>query len=325
MFNIWLTPGIISGVSHTFTYMIEISKVTKKYGALVALDSVSLSIREKEFFGLLGPNGAGKTTLMNILIGYIDPDDGEATVLDKKVKQSNLETRKFIGLVPQSLAIYEDISALENLEIFGSLYDIDKAVLKERIKEKLNSVGLYERRKDKVKTFSGGMKRRLNLIASLLHDPPILLCDEPTVGIDPQSRNAIFDYLTSLNENGKTIIYTTHYMEEAERLCTRLAIIDSGRIISEGTLTELMEKSMPAETMLIVKNQETNKIIDEFKRFGSLVTENDHYELILNKGVRLSELYQLFESHSISYKYTEIRPPTLEALFLTLTGKSLRD
>jgi len=305
--------------------MIEVSKVTKKYGSLTALDSVSLSIREKEFFGLLGPNGAGKTTLMNILIGYIDPEEGEATILGKKVKRNDLETRKYIGLVPQSLAIYEDISALENLEIFGSFYDIAKAVLKERINEKLNSVGLYERRKDKVKTFSGGMKRRLNLIASLLHEPPILLCDEPTVGIDPQSRNAIFDYLTALNENGKTIIYTTHYMEEAERLCTRLAIIDSGKIISEGTLTNLMEKHLPAETMLIAKNQETSKIVDEFNRFGSLVTENDHYELILNKGVLLSELYKLFESHSLSYKYSEIRTPTLEALFLTLTGKSLRD
>jgi ABC-2 type transport system ATP-binding protein len=305
--------------------MIEISKVTKIFGSLTALDSITLSIREKEFFGLLGPNGAGKTTLMNILIGYLDPENGEVTIRGEKVGKNELETRKHIGLVPQSLAIYDDISAIDNLEIFGSFYDIEKSVLKERIKEKLASVGLYDRRKDKVKTYSGGMKRRLNLIASLLHEPPILLCDEPTVGIDPQSRNAIFDYLISLNENGKTIVYTTHYMEEAERLCTRLAIIDSGRIISEGTLSELMEKLMPAETMLIEKNQETNKIIDELKRFGSLVVENDHYELILNKGVRLSELYQLFESHSLSYKYAEIRTPTLEALFLTLTGKSLRD
>jgi len=305
--------------------MIEVSKVTKKYGSLTALDSVSLSIREKEFFGLLGPNGAGKTTLMNILIGYIDPEEGEATILGKKVKRNDLETRKYIGLVPQSLAIYEDISALDNLEIFGSFYDIEKAILKERIKEKLHSVGLYERRKDKVKTFSGGMKRRLNLIASLLHNPPLLLCDEPTVGIDPQSRNAIFDFLTMLNQNGTTIIYTTHYMEEAERLCTKLAIIDNGRIIAEGTLSELMERLMTSETMLIVKNQKTQKIVDELKHFGSLVSENDHFELILNKGVRLSELYSLFESNSISYNYTEIHTPTLEALFLTLTGKSLRD
>jgi ABC-2 type transport system ATP-binding protein len=305
--------------------MIEISSVTKKFGSITALDTIMLSIRAGEFFGLLGPNGAGKTTLMNILIGYLDPDAGNATILGRKITRDNLETRKFIGLVPQSLAIYEDISALDNLEIFGSFYEIEKTALKDGINEKLNSVGLYERRKDKVKTFSGGMKRRLNLIASLLHDPPILLCDEPTVGIDPQSRNAIFDYLMMLNQNGKTVIYTTHYMEEAERLCSRLAIIDNGRIIAEGTLSELMEKLMPSEVIIIVKNQETIRVAEQIKHFGSLVTENDHYELILNKGVFLSELYRYFESHSLNHKFIEMRAPSLEALFLTLTGKSLRD
>jgi len=305
--------------------MIEISNITKTFGSITALNSVTLSIRSNEFFGLLGPNGAGKTTLMNILIGYIEPDQGEVSILNKKIKRDDLETRKYIGLVPQSLAIYEDISGIENLEIFGSFYHLDKSILRERINEKLKSVGLYERRKDKVKTYSGGMKRRLNLIASILHDPPILLCDEPTVGIDPQSRNAIFDYLTSLNEEGKTIIYTTHYMEEAERLCKRLAIIDNGKIIDEGILDDLMRKSMPTETILIKKNPETSKIIDEIQKFGSVINESDHYELVLNKGALISQLYNLLESHSIGYRNIEIRTPSLEALFLHLTGRSLRD
>lgn len=305
--------------------MIEISDVTKKFGPITALDSVTLSIQSREFFGLLGPNGAGKTTLMNILIGYVVVDQGELSLFNKKFHPDDLEIRKDIGLVPQYLAIYEDISAIENLEIFGGLYHINKSLLKERINEQLNAVGLYERRKDKVKTYSGGMKRRLNLIASLLHDPSILLCDEPTVGIDPQSRNAIFEYLTSLNEEGKTIVYTTHYMDEAERLCSRLAIIDNGKIIAIGTLNELIEKLMPSETILIKKNQETSKIFDELKIFGQVIDESEHYELILNKGVLLSGLYNILESHSISYRNIEIRTTSLEALFLNLTGKSLRD
>jgi ABC-2 type transport system ATP-binding protein len=210
--------------------MIQIKNVTKRFPTVTALDNISLTIREKEFFGLLGPNGAGKTTLMNLLVGYLNLDDGEILIAGEKVTQDGLQTRKNIGLVPQSLALYDDISAEANLEIFGSFFHIEKKLLKERIKEMLESVQLYDRRKDKVKTFSGGMKRRLNLISSLLHDPPLLLCDEPTVGVDPQSRNAIFDYLQMLNQQGKTIVYTTHYMEEAERLCNRIAIIDSGKI-----------------------------------------------------------------------------------------------
>ena len=179
--------------------MIQISNITKKFATVTALDGVSLTVREKEFFGLLGPNGAGKSTIMNLLVGYLNPDEGEIFINGEKVTQDGLHTRKNIGLVPQSVALYGNISAQENLEIFGSFYRIEKNLLQERIKEKLQLVQLYDRRKDKVKTFSGGMKRRLNLITSLLHDPPILLCDEPTVGVDPQSRNAIFDYLLLLN------------------------------------------------------------------------------------------------------------------------------
>lgn len=213
--------------------MIFIKNITKQFPTVTALENFSLTIHRGEFFGLLGPNGAGKSTLMSLLVGYLDPDGGEIFFDKEKITRDSLQSRKTIGLVPQSLALYEDLSALSNLEIFGSFFHIEKKILHERIEEKLHAVQLFDRRKDKVKTFSGGMKRRLNLVASLLHEPEILLCDEPTVGVDPQSRNAIFDYLQSLNKQGKTIVYTTHYMEEVERLCNRIAIIDAGKVIAE--------------------------------------------------------------------------------------------
>jgi ABC-2 type transport system ATP-binding protein len=305
--------------------MIQIKNVTKKFPTVTALDSVSLTIREKEFFGLLGPNGAGKTTLMNLLVGYLNPDGGEILIAGEKVTQDGLHTRKNIGLVPQSLALYDDVSAEANLEIFGSFFHIEKRLLKKRIKEMLESVQLYDRRKDKVKTFSGGMKRRLNLVASLLHDPPLLLCDEPTVGVDPQSRNAIFDYLQMLNQQGKTIVYTTHYMEEAERLCNRIAIIDAGKIIAEGTLDQLLERLSYEESISILRNPTTIEKIDVFKQFGTLIDENDHYELKPKEGFQLSAFFASIEQNGISYKLVEMHKPTLEALFLHLTGRRLRD
>jgi ABC-2 type transport system ATP-binding protein len=305
--------------------MIQIKNVTKKFPTVAALDNVSLTIQEKEFFGLLGPNGAGKTTLMNLLVGYLNLDEGEILIAGEKVSQDGLQTRKNIGLVPQSLALYDDISAEANLEIFGSFFHIEKKLLKERIKEMLESVQLYDRRKDKVKTFSGGMKRRLNLISSLLHDPPLLLCDEPTVGVDPQSRNAIFDYLQMLNQQGKTIVYTTHYMEEAERLCNRIAIIDAGKIVVEGTLDQLLEKLSYQESISILRNPTTTEKIDIFRQFGTLIDENDHYELKPKEGFQFSAFFSAIEQNGISYKLVEMHKPTLEALFLHLTGRRLRD
>ncbi|HZY10329.1 MAG TPA: ABC transporter ATP-binding protein [Bacteroidota bacterium] len=305
--------------------MIQINRITKQFSSVTALDHISLTIREKEFFGLLGPNGAGKTTLMNLLVGYLDPDGGEIIIGGEKVTRDSLLTRAKIGLVPQSLALYDDISAQDNLEIFGSFYHIEKNVLRERIRERLGAVELYDRRKDKVKTFSGGMKRRLNLIASLLHDPPILLCDEPTVGVDPQSRNAIFDYLQMLNSQGKTIVYTTHYMEEVERLCNRIAIIDVGKVIAEGSVDELLEKLTYEESISIVKNPATVGRISLFNQFGTLLDQNDHFELKPSDGFQFSAFFSAIEENGISYKFIEMHKPTLEALFLHLTGRRLRD
>ena len=305
--------------------MIEIKNITKKFPATTALDNVSLHIKEKEFFGLLGPNGAGKSTLMNLLIGYMNADEGEIVIDNEKVTRDNLNVRKKIGLVPQSIALYDDVSAYENLQIFGSLYGIKKNLLRAVIAENLNRVQLYERRKEIVRNFSGGMKRRLNIAASLLHEPKVLLCDEPTVGVDPQSRNAIFDYLTKLNEEGKTIIYTTHYMEEAERLCSRLAIIDFGKIISTGSVDELLKLLPYEQTILISKNNTTKDKLELFKSFGTLLNEQEKYELKPATNLRLSDFFKALEENNIDYSSIDIHKPTLEALFLHLTGRRLRD
>ncbi len=305
--------------------MISIKNVSKKFSSTTALDNVSLDIKEKEFFGLLGPNGAGKSTLMNLLIGYLGSDGGEILIDGEKMLTGSLELRKKIGLVPQTIALYEDISARENLEIFGSFYGISKKDLRYIIAEKLKMVGLFERKNDTVKSFSGGMKRRLNLAASLLHDPKIILCDEPTVGIDPQSRNAIFDYLEKLNDEGKTIIYTTHYMEEAERLCTKIAIIDSGHIISVGTIDDLLNSLELKQTISIAKNPVTENTVGTLGIFGEIIEEPDRYELRPKDGIVLSELFKKIEEAGISYSSVNIRRPSLEALFLHMTGRSLRD
>ena len=305
--------------------MISIKNVTKKFSSVTALDNISLEIQKKEIFGLLGPNGAGKSTLMNLLIGYLDADEGELVVAGEKVTRNNLESRKKIGLVPQSIALYDDISAQENLEIFGSFFGIRKNLLRALIAENLNRVELYDRRKDKVKGFSGGMKRRLNIAASLLHDPEILLCDEPTVGVDPQSRNAIFDYLEKLNDEGKTIIYTTHYMEEAERLCSRIAIIDHGKIIAAGTLDELLLLLPYEQTILISKNQLTEHKKDLFSKFGDLLNDQEKYELKPNDKLKLSDFFKTMEDNGIGYNFIDVNKPSLEALFLHLTGRRLRD
>ena len=305
--------------------MINIQQITKKYAKVTALDAVSLEVQRQEFFGLLGPNGAGKTTLMNLLVGYMNPDSGTITIDGGNVTQNTLEIRKKIGFVPQTLSLYDEMSAQDNLEMFGQMFDISRNLLKKRIEEQLTAVQLYERRKDKVKTFSGGMKRRLNMIASLLHDPIVLLCDEPTVGVDPQSRNAIFDFLTSLNKQGKTIIYTTHYMEEAERLCSRIGIIDHGKIIALGTIDELLERLAYEETIAIIKNPATAKNKAVFEKFGTLLEEDDRFELKPAEGFLLSEFFAGIEKHGIQYSWVELRRPSLEILFLQLTGRRLRD
>ena len=219
--------------------MLEVRHVRKSFGRLVAVDDVSFTVGPGSLVGLLGPNGAGKTTTVSLISGLIAPDGGSVLVNGEALSGDTNPLKRRIGLVPQDLALYDELTARDNLRFFGGLYDLSGRALEEAMASALSLVGLADRVRDRVKTFSGGMKRRLNLAASLLHDPDILLLDEPTVGVDPQSRNAIFDNLEELRRRGKALLYTTHYMEEAERLADRIVVIDHGRVIANETLAGL--------------------------------------------------------------------------------------
>ena len=219
--------------------MIQVRAVSKSFGSIQALKDVTLKIEKGEIFGILGPNGAGKSTIVNVLNTLVKPDRGEVVIDGVNIKDDVDTIKLIIGVVPQEIALYEELSAWENMMFWGGLYDIPKSILRENVYKTLEIVDLVNRKDDRIKTFSGGMKRRINIACSLLHNPKILILDEPTVGVDPQNRNHIFEVIERLNKEGMTIIYTTHYMEEAERFCDKIAIIDVGSIIAQGTLEEL--------------------------------------------------------------------------------------
>jgi ABC-2 type transport system ATP-binding protein len=223
--------------------LVTASGLVKRFGQREAVSTVNLTVKSGEVFGLLGPNGAGKSTVIGMLSTYLDPDGGSIQINGIDVLKEPAKVKKIIGVVPQELAIYEEITAEENLNFFGEIMGLSRASRIARNKELLEAVGLWERRKEVVKKYSGGMKRRLNLICGLLGDPDFMMMDEPTIGIDPQSRQNVYDIIANLKSKGKAILYTTQYMEEAEHLCDRIAIIDNGRIIAQGTLEELLSMS----------------------------------------------------------------------------------
>jgi ABC-2 type transport system ATP-binding protein len=305
--------------------MLELNNVTKRYGALTALDGVSLRVAPGEFFGLLGPNGAGKSTLMSLVSGLRAPDSGTVTLDGTAVTVADASTRISLGLVPQHIALYTELSALQNLRIFGQLYGLRGAELRGRVDEALDAVQLNDRREDQVKTFSGGMQRRLNLAAALLHRPKVLLCDEPTVGVDPQSRNAIFEYLEKLNRAGLSIIYSTHYMEEATRLCSRIGIIDHGKILGLGTLDELLTKLPFEEEIRFPATPATAPLAARLASSGDFTTTDDIHRFRPKPDFKLSEFYMLTESLGLPPRLFTSQRPTLEALFLHLTGRILRE
>jgi ABC-2 type transport system ATP-binding protein len=305
--------------------MLQLENVTKRYGALTALDGVSLQVGAGEFFGLLGPNGAGKSTLMSLVAGLRAPDTGSLTLNGVAIARADASTRVELGLVPQHIALYTELSALQNLRIFGQLYGLRGARLQERVDEALAAVQLNDRRKDQVKTFSGGMQRRLNLAAALLHRPKVLLCDEPTVGVDPQSRNAIFEYLERLNRDGLTIIYSTHYMEEATRLCSRIGIIDHGKILALGTLDALLTKLPFEEEIRFAASPATAPLATGLAGHGEFATADGVHRFRPNPDYKLSAFYGLTESLGLPPRLFTSQRPTLEALFLHLTGRTIRE
>src|SRR5215831_5597623 len=308
--------------------MLEAKNLQKRYGDVLAVAGVSLSAGAGQTVGLLGPNGAGKTTTVSIIAGLIRADAGQVLIEGRQLTGDTDPIKRRIGLVPQELALYDELSARENLAFFGSLYDLDGARLNRAIGEALELVGLTDRAKDKVRTFSGGMKRRLNLCAALLHDPQILLLDEPTVGVDPQSRNAIFDNLEALKQRGKTLLYTTHYMEEAERLCDRLIIIDHGKVIADDTLQGL-HRLVPAANLLVVELEDGGPPMADLRALAG-VESADLQGSQLKVGIRdlpadAPRVLQWLVDHGHQYRHVISERADLETVFLTLTGRSLRD
>jgi len=309
--------------------LVAINGLIKKYGERVAVRDVSFSIGEGEIFGLLGPNGAGKTTTLSILSTLLIPDQGKVTISDYDLVREAKQIKRLIGSVPQELALYPTLSAWDNLVFFGRIYGLHGTELKGRVTTVLALVGLSDRAADAVQTFSGGMKRRLNIAAGLIHKPRILFLDEPTVGVDPQSRNFIFEHVERLNEEGMTIVYTTHYMEEAERLCNRVAIMDQGRILALDTMKGLIDMLGGGVIYLGLPHAALESLLPAVRGLGhvSAVAREDGRFKIETKNARLAllELIELCNARNVFILSLEMLEPNLESVFLHLTGKRLRD
>lgn len=308
---------------------LDIKNLTKKYGDFIAVDNMSLTVKEGEIFGFLGSNGAGKSTTINMVSGLLRSNEGSINILGKEIKKNSRYTKMNLGIVPQDISIYEDLTAYENVKFFAGLYGIRGEELKTKSEEALKFVGLIDKKKDYPKNFSGGMKRRLNIACAIAHKPKLIIMDEPTVGIDPQSRNYILESVKELNKMGCTIIYTSHYMEEVEEICSRIAIIDHGKIIADGTKEELkLIVTDTSEHLIRVKsidklNEQEIKNINGVKAVK--VEENSvaiSSEIEVNN---LNNIIQYFINNEIEIKDVETKIPNLETVFLTLTGRTLRD
>jgi ABC-2 type transport system ATP-binding protein len=310
--------------------MLEVKSLHKRYGDLVAVHDVSFNARGGEMVGLLGPNGAGKTTTVSMIAGLLPPDGGEVRIGGQLVRSETDPVKRRMGLVPQDVALHDELSAQENLILFGSLYNLTGAPLRSAIGRNLELVGLADRAKDRTATFSGGMKRRLNLAAALLHDPEILLLDEPTVGVDPQSRNAIFSNLEELKRRGKTMVYTTHYMEEAERLCDRIIIVDHGKVIANDTL-EAVRRLVPGVNVLQIEI--TNPGADgwyapvrQLPGVQKVEVENHTLHVQVRDLLETSpHVLAWLRDHGYACTHLASQRADLETVFLTLTGRSVRN
>jgi len=309
--------------------MIEVEELRKSFGELNAVDGVSFTARPGEIFGLLGPNGAGKTTTIGCISGLLTPTAGRVRVMGHDVAREGPAARENLGVAPQEIALYEDLSALENLNFWGGAQRLRNPLLKKRVQEALEVAGLQDRARDPVKSFSGGMKRRLNLACAMVHAPKALLLDEPTVGVDPQSRVRLLEVVREQARAGVCVLYTTHYMEEAETLCDRLAIMDRGRIIASGTLAEL--RALLAERDLlrftgVFAPQAARGALDRVD--GIEVLQADESVLILSMADasrRLPAIFSALSAAGADVRGTTLTQPSLESLFIKLTGKDLRE
>lgn len=310
--------------------MLETKELTKKFKATVAVSNVSLHLEEGESVGLLGPNGAGKSTTISMMSTLLPPTSGEVRFNGIDALAEPQELRRVLGVVPQEIALYEELSAYENMKFFGRIYGLKGKKLEERIEAVLEMIGLTKRQKDRVETYSGGMKRRINIGVTLLHEPEVLIMDEPTVGIDPQSRNYILEMIRRLNkEKNMTILYTSHYMEEVEKLCDRIYIMDHGEIIASGTNQELKNILANDETIQIDVESLSKDFSDQLASHQvvqKVTQEGKGYKVIASKGDDLlGEVFEMAKTSHTKIIGVVVQTPTLEDVFLHLTGRTLRD
>ncbi|MEW8995288.1 ATP-binding cassette domain-containing protein [Clostridium sp.] len=309
--------------------IIKVKNISKRFNDKLVLDNISYEVKEGEIFGFIGPNGAGKSTLINIMTSLLTPDNGTIEICGYDILTEPIKAKECMGYVPQELALMEDLNAYDNLEFFGALYGLKGKLLKERIAEALKVTGLEETRKQKVKKFSGGMKRRLNIAVSILHHPKVLILDEPTVGVDPQSRNHIFSFIKNIcKEWGTTVIYTSHYMEEIEELCKRVFIIDLGKEVSYGDREEI-KASVFSNNKVIIETQEiSGETIMKLKDVEGIdkVSDKDNVlTLTIDSKFKLASILSLLEKEKVNIKKISYEEAKLEDVFLSLTGKTLRD
>lgn len=309
--------------------IVKIKNVTKRFDDKLVLDNVSFEVYEGEIFGFIGPNGAGKSTLINIMTSLLSPDSGEIKICGYDIVNESIKAKENIGYVPQDLALLEGLTAFDNLEFFGALYGLKGKLLKERINEALEISGLMEKKKEKVKKFSGGMKRRLNIAIGILNHPKVLILDEPTVGIDPQSRNHIFTFIKRISKEwGTTVIYTSHYMEEVEELCNRVFIIDLGQEIAYGTKNEIKNSVSSNNKISIELEKVSGEVIldlREVKGILNVLDKENEIILTIDKNFKMGNVLLVLENRNIEIKKISYEEVKLEDIFLTLTGKSLRD
>ena len=310
-------------------YAIEVDHLRKAFAGRTAVDDLSLRVAAGEVFSLLGPNGAGKSTTIGMLAGLLAPDDGDARLAGHSIRRAAAAAKAALGVVPQDIALYPDLSARENLEFWGKLYGLRGPLLRERVNAVLDVIGLADRQKDRVGTFSGGMKRRVNIGAALLHRPQVVIMDEPTVGIDPQSRRHILDNVKELNRQGMTVLYTTHYMEEAAELSHHIAIMDQGRIIAAGTHAELVQLVGEQTRVEVTVTGSAEALLADWRAVPgvSQVAAQAGTATIMcaDSNQVLPRLFEAAARHGARLTSVNLQEPNLEAVFLHLTGKALRD
>jgi len=309
--------------------MLVAANLTRRFGDRVAVDDVSFQVAQGETYGLLGPNGAGKTTTIRLVCGLLSADSGDVSVAGMPVSTSAPKAKAHIGYVPQDVSLYPDLTARENLTFFGRLYRLKGSALRRRVDEVLDLIDLRERGDDRVESFSGGMKRRLNIGASLLHRPSLLVLDEPTVGVDPQSRHAILESIRALGSAGLAVLYTTHYMEEAERLCDRIGIIDHGRLIAEGTSRELVSQIGQQDRITLSANGSLAAFAEACRSLEGIEradVRDSTVQLLAQDGRRrVAQVLEAATRTGTSVRSVEVDEPDLEAVFLHLTGTALRE